>query len=128
MAKVKFCLEMNSLQVECVFDTTSKNGKATVGGMSENSEMCIAFIQYYPKTSAIEKCGSTLSTEALHKFFGLNEVDTATDVNNPTVLSPEKFRGKSFTEIVEQFSWTTESRNDFQELMSNGPREGYCTV
>ena len=37
----------DELRVDCTYDTTHAHGKVMIGGNSLESEMCIAFIEYY---------------------------------------------------------------------------------
>jgi hypothetical protein len=111
--------------VECTYDTTWKKGQVLIGGNTLESEMCIAFIEYYPRSLKISNCGTTVSANAIHEFFGIIQMDSEENVN-PKVISPTRFKGMSFTDVVKSYEWTHEERGRFQELMLNGERDAYC--
>ncbi|ODM96687.1 DBH-like monooxygenase protein 1 [Orchesella cincta] len=124
--QVKF-LPGDELRVDCTYDTSSAGGKAMIGGNSLESEMCIAFIEYYPRTMKLSACGTSTDGSAVKKFFGIEDFNSE-DAINPIVSSPGYLNGKSFTEVVQSIEWNEENRAQFQELMKNGPKEKYCSV
>jgi hypothetical protein len=66
------CYDITS---ECLYNTTWKGAHhATPGGKSSNEEMCIAFIQYYPRDDSISQCGSFVAKDSILSFFGIDSV------------------------------------------------------
>jgi len=97
-----------------------------IGGNTLESEMCIAFVEYYPRSLDLTNCGTALAATAVKNFFGIQEMESEVHVN-PIIKLPERFQGMSFTDVVRDYNWSSQDRLRFQDLMLNGEHDPYCT-
>ncbi|CAI9727121.1 DBH-like monooxygenase protein 1 [Octopus vulgaris] len=64
MKKETILLKGDILQTECVYDTTQRT-KFTKGGLGTEEEMCLAYIQIYPRTK-LKSCVTDVDMDPLH--------------------------------------------------------------
>lgn len=108
----------------CTFDSTIANRmNITLGGPRNEQEICIAFIEYYPKIP-LTYCGSFSLTSTyepfLQKYLMPNDVEVA-------VAHLDAFNQSGLHESFGKINWTPETVTDFQNaLLSATEQDGFC--
>jgi hypothetical protein len=110
---------------ECTYDTMWKNGSSVIGGHSTTDEMCMVFLAYYPAVDAwnLIGCQDAMQRNNLLNFLGIERLGSG---NDPIVQAPAELKDLRFSEVVERFPWTDESRAEYEWIQRYGPHGGIC--
>lgn len=65
--QVIFELQGDDLITTCYYNTTDRT-EPLFGGFTAQDEMCVNYVQYYPKTD-LEVCKSSVGERVLEEFF-----------------------------------------------------------
>jgi len=115
----------DQITAECIYDTNWKGGKSVIGGQSTDDEMCMVFLAYYPEIPELVGCQDEPDIQAMLDFLGIQAVDRSSG-SDPEVTVPEELKGKLFSEVVEEFDWTAEKREQYQLLHQFGNHSTTC--
>jgi hypothetical protein len=111
----------DALVLECVYQTINNTG-ALVGGLATTDEMCLSFLNYYPRT-ALDQCLSIATTSAFLDFISaLNSTQQA--------IITESFQRNGQTNlraVVSEFPWDAGSRMHLQTAYEFGGKFHYCS-
>nr|CAG4644644.1 EOG090X0318 [Leptodora kindtii] len=109
-----FLLPGDALVTTCWYDSTSRDN-ITLGGFSISDEMCVNYIHYFPRID-LEVCKSSISTDALQKYFKfMNKLE-----NQPTSNK------KGVSDNYKSIEWTPLRVNTLQDVYTMTPISMQC--
>lgn len=117
------------LTVECRYDTTWKKPlTAVTGGLSSYSEMCEAWVFYWPRMPDLDVCTSSLAHfKSLLRRAGITNVSTEQDQYHPLVLEPASLQGLTYDEVLSnKVDWTDGFRKGFQDDLLTSDHASLC--
>ncbi|CAG0901630.1 unnamed protein product [Darwinula stevensoni] len=108
------------ITVECDLDSSERED-VTLGGLTDNDEMCEFFVMYYPRVE-LNHCSSTMEYQFFHTLFELGGVHLNTETLNweldgTNQILQEHFRG---------FDWENFDVEAYQEAVRFSPQQGTC--
>ncbi|CAM9650831.1 unnamed protein product [Lampetra planeri] len=106
LKKIVTVLPGDKIVVECVYRTTNRN-KTTLGGMTTEDEMCLAFLHYYPKVN-VSSCLSMSDVPSMAALLGY----TTTGMYPYVITSPPKDAGSYLFMVFNEINWTAERTRD----------------
>nr|XP_032817547.1 DBH-like monooxygenase protein 1 homolog isoform X1 [Petromyzon marinus] len=106
LKKLVTVLPGDKIVVECVYRTTNRN-KTTLGGMTTEDEMCLAFLHYYPKVN-VSMCHSMYDVPSMAALLGY----TTTGIYPYVITSPAKDMGSYLFMVFNEINWTAERTRD----------------
>ncbi|ODM89886.1 hypothetical protein Ocin01_16794 [Orchesella cincta] len=144
-------LPSDEMVVECDYHTTNVD-KYIIGGLATHQEMCQVFVFYYPRVP-LAQCTSQNEFHDFFKGLNINAVegnilkllnvpyeptaqateedpvdmrDLENAFNYMNITSPQRLRGKTVGELLEQTKWTREKGTELQKQWNNGRYYQYC--
>ncbi|XP_078495984.1 DBH-like monooxygenase protein 1 homolog [Ciona intestinalis] len=131
LAEERVIKQGDSLQMVCNYRTIGKRTNVTIGGLSTSHEMCLSFVQYYPKLQ-ISVCDSLPEINALMGTVGITNF-TFTSTNGPygsladiLVLAPPVMAGKTAEQVFNEKLWNEASVDEFSARVSSVTRQQFC--
>ncbi|XP_053566649.1 DBH-like monooxygenase protein 1 [Bombina bombina] len=98
---------------ECQYNTSMRS-TMTWGGLSTRDEMCLSFLQYYPRIN-LAKCESIPEIPGQLQFIGVKEIYKPITTWPFTIKSPKRYHNLSFTEAMDTFQWSERKGKIFNE-------------
>ncbi|XP_066270632.1 DBH-like monooxygenase protein 1 homolog [Branchiostoma lanceolatum] len=112
--------EGDQLITECTYKTTDRT-QVTVGGLSSREEMCINFIQYYPRIKLIT-CYTALEINQQATFFGIYYAGWEYPF---PIYYPANLVNQTVIDVINQHPWTNEEAERFEQHVRNGQVMSY---
>ncbi|XP_035686300.1 DBH-like monooxygenase protein 1 isoform X1 [Branchiostoma floridae] len=106
--------EGDQLITECTYKTTDRT-QATIGGLSSREEMCINFIQYYPRMK-LTRCYSGLDINQQAPFFGVYYAGWEYPF---PIYYPDSMVNQTLIDVINQHPWTNEEAERFEQYVRN---------
>ncbi|CAL8068074.1 unnamed protein product [Orchesella dallaii] len=117
----------DTLMTSCVYETTNRNGSATVGGYPTRSEMCLAAIYYYNRVPGYSDCRSEIRTQRYSDFVGVYNTTFVPEIRQTVITAPENYSGLPVeTFASEVIDWNIGTRDEIQRLQLYQPHTSIC--
>jgi len=125
----------DDMVLECTYDSSQRNN-ATVGGWGTPQEMCMVFMEYYPKMDGMTdmSCMSFTDPRAMLMLLGIQNRTIGNDfqqaIDNGTVPSVT-FRGRTMpvTDFYNtQVQWTPQLKASLQNFTKNSKQTVMCEM
>eukprot|EP00058_Branchiostoma_floridae_P005110 XP_002590598.1 hypothetical protein BRAFLDRAFT_123613 [Branchiostoma floridae] len=113
--------EGDLLITECTYKTTDRT-QATLGGLGSREEMCMNFIQYYPKIK-LSICYTGLDINQQAPFFGVYYADWYYPF---PIHYPASMVNQTLIDVINQHPWTNEEAERFEQYVRNTQVFSYC--
>uniref|UniRef100_A0A914W9W3 DOMON domain-containing protein n=1 Tax=Plectus sambesii TaxID=2011161 RepID=A0A914W9W3_9BILA len=122
----------DDLIVECTYDSTARD-KTTYGGFGTDNEMCLAFLEYYPKRNkTTEGCMSFVDQTEVLQILGLkkDQFDLGPsggfEINSMSVINQNKQNVSLINWYKNDLKYTDAMVSKLQDFMKNSPQTVSC--
>ncbi|XP_078700100.1 DBH-like monooxygenase protein 1 [Branchiostoma floridae x Branchiostoma belcheri] len=113
--------EGDQLITECTYKTTDRT-QTTFGGLSSREEMCLNFIQYYPRIK-LARCYSWTDINQQATFFGVQYAHW--EYPYPIYVPPNMVN-QTLIDVINQYPWTNQEAERFEQHVRNGQVISFC--
>ncbi|CAH1230127.1 MOXD1 [Branchiostoma lanceolatum] len=107
--------EGDQLITKCTYKTTDRT-QVTIGGLSTRQEMCLNFIQYYPRIK-LGTCQTALDINQQATFFAVHYAGWEYPF---PIYYPANMVNQTVIDVINQHPWTNEEAERFEQHVRNG--------
>uniref|UniRef100_A0A914XB98 DOMON domain-containing protein n=1 Tax=Plectus sambesii TaxID=2011161 RepID=A0A914XB98_9BILA len=124
----------DDLILECEYNSKDRD-VPTFGGLGTTEEMCLAYLEYYPKRQRLtEGCYSGVDAETIAKLLGAKNVTLTANSDKTTVINA-KGQNQTFKDMVKDSDWGANSGKnqfglvqDLEKLGRDEPQDVVCLI